>query len=364
MTAFLARLLLLATLAAAASAQTATLEGTVRDLGGAPLPGVSVYLAGTTRGDATDADGRYAIEAVSPGLYRLVGSMVGYETGDAAIQVQPGQPLSTDLTLAPAVQTMGTVRVEARRDRAWVRRVAQVEQALIGTSARAESVQILNPEVLTFQASGSGFEATVRAPLVVENRALGYRLVYDLRALALSDAEVRYVGTERFEPLEPASAAEAVRWAAARVRAYRGSRRHLLRALLAETAEAEGFAFSLDQARVLRRVAFRRTTPQRRFFRIEGRGGWLGFRGRLHVRYDEPEDPAFLDSPWAGERDRPADTQQSAVEFGTGDGVWVDPQGTLADPLAVVLGGYLAFERLADALPADYVLPPRPRARD
>lgn len=56
------RLLLLAGLlfvAAPAFAQTSTLEGTVRDADGAPLPGATVQVVSTDLGTTTGADGRY-----------------------------------------------------------------------------------------------------------------------------------------------------------------------------------------------------------------------------------------------------------------------------------------------------------------
>jgi outer membrane receptor protein involved in Fe transport len=61
--------------ASAAQIATATLDGTVRDETGGPLPGVSLMLkstsTGATRTATTDVAGRYRIAALDPGTYDL-----------------------------------------------------------------------------------------------------------------------------------------------------------------------------------------------------------------------------------------------------------------------------------------------------
>ena len=60
-----------------ASAQTKQFRGTVTDDNGQPLPGVTVYVQGTTNGTITDLDGDFRISA-EPGS-TLMFSFVGYE---------------------------------------------------------------------------------------------------------------------------------------------------------------------------------------------------------------------------------------------------------------------------------------------
>src|SRR5690606_34816321 len=54
-----------------------TVTGTVTDINGEPLPGVTVSVPGTTIGTATDIDGRYSL-AVPEGS-ALVFSFIGFE---------------------------------------------------------------------------------------------------------------------------------------------------------------------------------------------------------------------------------------------------------------------------------------------
>ncbi len=353
------RVFLLVLLAAAAArAQPAALSGTARDADGAAVAGASVYLSGTQRGTSTDADGRFRIGSVAPGAYRLVGSMVGYTPAVEDVRLGAGAEATVDLVLAPATRALGDVRVEAERDERWARRLAWFSKTLLGESANADSTRIVNPEVLDFRVRWGTLTAQAAAPLVIENRALGYRLTYDLHAFSASATSVRYDGDERFEPLTPASAGQAARWAAERARAYRGSLRHLLRALLGGTAEAEGFSFLL--AREDPWGAWPTVRVPTRWLMETDADGWgtLRARGRLDVTYaGEPEEPAYLRSEWFREpRHRPDPVQRSALTVARSR-VRIDPQGTPEDPFALSASGYFGFDRLADLVPADYALP-------
>ncbi len=62
----------------AASAQTGKIRGTVTDASGEGLPGVNVFIEGTTQGTATDFDGKYSIIGLRPDTYDVVFSSVGY----------------------------------------------------------------------------------------------------------------------------------------------------------------------------------------------------------------------------------------------------------------------------------------------
>ena len=66
-----------------ASAQKAKITGTVRDLGGEPLIGVSVRADKTGQGVVTDIDGNYSIEVSSSGT--LIFSYVGFETASEKV---------------------------------------------------------------------------------------------------------------------------------------------------------------------------------------------------------------------------------------------------------------------------------------
>ena len=57
-----------------------TIIGTIKEAGkGSVLPGVNIMVKGTYYGTASDLDGRYKINNISPGSYDVEISMIGYK---------------------------------------------------------------------------------------------------------------------------------------------------------------------------------------------------------------------------------------------------------------------------------------------
>ena len=339
-----------------AGAQPATLVGRVTDTAGAPLPGANVYLSGTTRGTATDAEGRFRIERVELGAYRLVASLLGFTAGTRDVRLtEPGEAGPFGFELAETTLELGTVRVEARADPRHARRVDRLREAVLGETENASTARVENPADVRFTERGDVLRADAAAPLVILNPALGYRLHFDLRALEASARRVQLQGDERFQPLVPADSAQARTWRAARARAYRGSLRHLLQALASGRALADGFAFTLHpdgtDARG-RPFPARPVHPTEIFRPAAYPRGWFELRadGRLEVVYTGEVAP------------RGPDDARQVSTLRTHGGALVDARGALADDASLTATGRFAAERLADLVPLDY-RPPERRAR-
>ncbi|WP_460984454.1 SusC/RagA family TonB-linked outer membrane protein [Spirosoma fluminis] len=84
------------------------ITGTVLDEKGAPLPGVSVVIKGTTRGTSTIADGTFALDAPEEDAV-LVFSFVGYKRQEVPI----GNQTSLAVNLEPESSTLSEVVVTA-----------------------------------------------------------------------------------------------------------------------------------------------------------------------------------------------------------------------------------------------------------
>ena len=65
--------------------QVNNISGKVTDKDGAPLPGVTVVVKGTTKGTITDAEGRYSLNNLTGLMKTLVFSFVGMETAEIEI---------------------------------------------------------------------------------------------------------------------------------------------------------------------------------------------------------------------------------------------------------------------------------------
>ena len=64
------------------------LQGTVKDCGGRPLPGVTVRIKGTTLGVATDQNGGYRLELPADKEIRILFSFVGMQEQERVVRDQ------------------------------------------------------------------------------------------------------------------------------------------------------------------------------------------------------------------------------------------------------------------------------------
>ncbi len=79
---------------------TGSLRGRVTTDRGAPLGGAQVTLSGTNLGTLTSNQGQFLLVNVPAGTYRLQVRQIGYETGQATVQVAAGASAVHDFSLA------------------------------------------------------------------------------------------------------------------------------------------------------------------------------------------------------------------------------------------------------------------------
>ena len=87
--------------------EVVTITGTVKDVEGNPLPGVTVMLKGLTLGAATDIDGKYALNFTKVDDIVFVFSFIGMETQEVKYTGQS----KVDVVLKEAVESMEEVVV-------------------------------------------------------------------------------------------------------------------------------------------------------------------------------------------------------------------------------------------------------------
>ncbi|SKB88405.1 SusC/RagA family TonB-linked outer membrane protein [Daejeonella lutea] len=90
---------------------TGRISGKVTDETGAPLPGTSVKIEGTTNGAQTGADGTYSLTA-QPGTYTLIATFISYQQKRiTGIVVSSGQTAINNITLLPESGVLNEVVV-------------------------------------------------------------------------------------------------------------------------------------------------------------------------------------------------------------------------------------------------------------
>lgn len=343
-----------------------SLTGTVTDAEtGVPLTGAHVFIASSMIGTTTDRDGQYVLENVPLGAHRLYASILGFEDDFLDIVLRSEQSQVLNFQMTPDIIDIGEIVVEAERDRRWARRLRRFTREFIGETPNAEQTTILNPEVLDFEASGGTLTARAAEPLVIENKALGYRIQYFLSDFQSTPGRVRYDGEGLYEELTAENAEQARQWEEKRRASFMGSFRHFMLALIAGRSEAQGFrTFSRPSAgRVQGDVFAAASTISNQRFPIEpetlispgdaANEYVLNFEGHLEIVYmGEQEDPAYLE--WSLRPARSNPRFQTSWTFLDHGPAMVDYKGDTMDPYAVVFMGYWAFERVADDPPREY----------
>ena len=126
-------------------AQNGSISGKIIDAQSQePLIGASVVLNGTTSGNATNLDGDYSIQNISPGTYTLTVSYISYQTTmKENVVVEADKTTFLTIPLKPADFTLTEMEVVARANRES-EHILLMEQrkALIATQAvSARNVQ-------------------------------------------------------------------------------------------------------------------------------------------------------------------------------------------------------------------------------
>jgi len=321
---------------------------------GKPIHFANVFLANTTMGCATDKNGIFSIVNVPLGTYELVVSMIGYEPATMEIRLKEGKPEEFKLRLKPKVLQAPRIEVEAPYPHEWRRHLQTFKKQFIGTSSNASHCKILNPEVLDFNldVKTQALKAKASETLQIENRALGYRIYFLLNDFTYrNDGSITYQGQPRFEEFSPKNEKEEKNWRENRRQAFNGSLRHFLHAAAIGDFEDEGFFVSIllnlvegnDRLYKYRTLADDLlSSGEREFERI------LSFPYYLRVIYNKEEEPLEFSV-------NPTVTQTSWLHMSQGIDVTINTSGHIYNPFALTTYGYWAWERIAEALPLDYL---------
>lgn len=344
----------------------AVIEGRVTDNEGVPLGFATVFIANSTLGCITDTSGLFRLESVPYGQHVLVISFVGYETFKKDLVIST-ERIEQNARLKPSpIELTGVEVVERKGKNKWQSNFRKFETYFLGTTANASDCEILNPEVLRFHYDQSTrtLRAFANAILLIENRALGYRIHYVLELFELrNDGTSSYLGKEQFEPIEPNSRSEKEKWDRFRKEAYFGSFRHFLSSLADNTLDREGFlltgsnsmipyaslqqALPTSEANISIGQKYMISAGSRDYERL------LRFRTTyLHIRYmNESEIRQGMGYQKSIDRIQPY--QESWIRL-LSLGAVFHTDGYLYNPLTVMVYGYWSKEKIADALPLDY----------
>jgi len=312
------------------------------------IPGATVFLANASVGTASAVDGTFTLANVRGGQYDLVVSMIGYKSYRTTLLVNSDIKLPDIVISASAI---GLQQVTIHPDPEWERNYEFFRRRFLGSSEYVAECKIINPEVidLKFDKSTGLFTAHSLDYIVIENKALGYRIKYMLDEFT-NDARQGtqyYAGEASFEKLK----GNERRWERARFKVYKGSSMHFLRSVIADSVSLQGFTVQRlilkpnpdykggSRARFFETLVANPKLQADSFLRPTNRAGLyaLVYKDCLHVSYNGGEDPTniIINKPYA----------------------LFDHNGIFVDPAAITYDGQWGFSGVAEMLPVDYEPP-------
>lgn len=224
-------------------AQT-TFTGVITDSLNNPVPFASIYLNNTTYGASSDNSGTYSLRIDQEGVYELIVSCIGFNPKSYKIQADNKQHV-LNITLSVKPVDLKEVIVEEKSTNRITNYTHFLSLFLGPTKfARFCTIRNLNDLRLYGKIFGSINRGYSVKPLEIENRALGYHIIYDLRDFSY-DYEthtIKFYGQQYFIPMK-GSKRQVARWEENRKVAYYGSSLHFFRKLFSDSAFSNGYAF-------------------------------------------------------------------------------------------------------------------------
>jgi hypothetical protein len=211
---------------------------------GEPIENVNVYITNTTWGSSTNKEGYYRIHHLPQGVHELVVSCIGYEYVTNKINLKDGNKLNLNFNLNPVIYEIEPTRVEGSIPTEWLEDLEFFKIYFLGQTDFAEDCIIENSEVLNFAKSDDSiFKASAMKPLVITNRALGYKIDCILISFNFnkSSSTNSWSVKPKFTELKPEDDEELTEWIENRIEAYLGSRYHFLRSFISKRLPEEGF---------------------------------------------------------------------------------------------------------------------------
>ncbi len=208
------------------------------------IASANVFLSNTSIGTLTNENGEFAIEHFPSGRFDLVISFIGYESYIISLSSNK-LPEKLEVILKPKINELQEVIVEPYEKDGWERWGSFFMENFIGTSAFAADCKLLNSDVIKFRQNkkNNTLQAFANDRLVIENKALGYVLKYDLVRFEF-DFNTRmliYQGYPLFEEMDAKREGMKKRWISNRQDAYYGSMMHFMRSLYHNTIIEQHF---------------------------------------------------------------------------------------------------------------------------
>lgn len=382
---------------------TYSVSGTVRD-SKESLPGAAIYVSGYKIATVTNNEGKFLLSNLAPGNYDILVQMIGYLPFSQNVTIS-NKSITTDILLKENATMLKEVVIKPDPNRLYY--ISLFKDFFIGKTLNAQDCKILNLEVLSFDDDKEKgmLITTANEFIIIENKALGYRIKYLLDYLEYNykTKMIYYAGYPTFEEMKGNSGKQK-KWLKNREIAYNGSMQHFFKSLYNNTVTADGFVVnkiskikninrqpdSLINANVKRLTSGAQGTKNLLTFNFgDSLAYWLKQRKEpkelsilnrkdvivdtlvkvyndnlkmmsyvddLYIIYKKEKEASGFD--FSGlKQNRTADLSDYQISVVTllQPSVKFYKNGGISDTRSLLFKGYWAYEKVADMVPMDYL---------
>ncbi len=268
---------------------SSSIHGYVKEAqSGQALEGVNVYLSGTLWGSSTNSMGEYIINNIPSGSYEIVVSMIGYETVSKIVRLPKESLIRIDFAIEEIDIVLDSIVISEERPEDWYENLELFKEKFIGKTKFADACRLTNETELIFQVNNNILTAKAINPLFIDNDALGYNIECHLVYfnLNLESNQCTYLIKTKFTEYSKFSESDSLRFLENRREAYEGSIRHLMRSLIKDNWDDNGFWLTIIKYTSSKFKQFRRLNFDQEFaFNKIGNYYSIQFDNRLLVHY-------------------------------------------------------------------------------
>lgn len=374
----------------ASAQQTYTITGIVTDDKDQPIPGATIFIGDSRKVTASDKDGHFTLTQVQPGNYNVVVKMIGYTVLQHAFLLQ-NKDARFRFKLEEDNVLLNTVEISAMSLAERKRLLAIFIECFLGRSKNAAQCKILNTDdiKLRFDKKTNVLTASSNEFLIIENKALGYRMKYLLNDFLYDRSSfgnnlISFAGTLFFEDMT-GNPRQQKKWEEERVNTYFGSVPNYYRSLFNNTLDENGFVnYVFPNSKALNAMirknplmVLKYTRPVNDFTRYIKNidDNFKSFdlellrkdSTEIYVMYtpkNEPQD--FVAQGNVMRHPFKMPPGQFSIVQPTGDSLLISRSGDISPPSSVLFSGFWAWGQVASFLPSDYLIPagtplPKPR---
>lgn len=228
-------------------AQEIVIKGKVTSItNGEPVVGASVYFPNTTLGTSTNINGDFEITTTHALPINLNISSIGFKT--KVLEITNSENLTLHVVMEEHVNMLDEVVINSHNT-TWEEFGPDFIKSFIGYSNFAKQIEIVNTEDLKLYFNNKTRTLSVKSkkPIIIINKALGYKITYwleDFKKSYTTKGILSYRGFPFFEDLtknKSVSKRRRNKWIKNRISAYNGSLMHFIRSVYNNTSNKEGF---------------------------------------------------------------------------------------------------------------------------